>query len=118
MMDSNQILLLLSNATMEERLYLENLMKEMSEEDKVKFLTHYNMKRKDPLLILILTLIGFFGVAGIHRFVLDDIVMGLLYFFTVGFCFIGTLVDVIRYKRLAFEYNCKMAQLVYQYTPK
>ena len=58
-MDSNQILMLLSNASLEERLVLENLMKENTEEEKVKFLTHYNMQRKDPLLILILALLGF-----------------------------------------------------------
>lgn len=117
-MNSNQILILLSNASLEERLLLENMLKDHTEEDKVKFLTYYNMQRKDPILILILSLIGFFGFAGIHRFVIDDIVMGLLYFCTLGFCGIGTLIDVIRYKKLSLEYNSKVAQMVYQYTMK
>jgi hypothetical protein len=31
-----------------------------------------------------------------------------LYFFTVGLCFIGTIIDLINHKTLAFEYNQRM----------
>ena len=31
--------------------------------------------------------------------------MGLLYFFTGGLCFIGTIIDIINYKKNAFEFN-------------
>jgi len=34
--------------------------------------------------------------------------MGLLYLFTAGLCFIGTIIDLINYQDLAFEYNRKM----------
>jgi len=35
--------------------------------------------------------------------------MGLVYFFTGGFCLIGTIIDLVNHKKLALEYNQKMA---------
>jgi hypothetical protein len=35
--------------------------------------------------------------------------MGLLYLFTVGLCFIGSIVDLVNHKDLAMEYNRKIA---------
>jgi quinol-cytochrome oxidoreductase complex cytochrome b subunit len=45
----------------------------------------------------------------VQRFMTDQIGMGIVYFFTAGFCFIGTIVDLINYKSMANEYNQKMA---------
>ncbi len=67
----------------------------------------YKSKRKDPQLILLTCLLGFVGFAGIHRFLTDQIGMGILYFFTAGLCFIGTIVDLVNHKELALEYNGK-----------
>jgi TM2 domain-containing membrane protein YozV len=63
-------------------------------------------------MILILTIIGFLGIAGVQRFITDQIGMGLLYFFTAGLCFIGTIIDLVNYQKLAFEYNQKKANEV------
>ena len=75
-------------------------------------LTHfcviYRSKRKDPQTILLLCLLGLVCVAGIHRFVVGQVGMGILYFFTGGLCLIGTIVDAINHKDLALEYNGKM----------
>jgi hypothetical protein len=38
--------------------------------------------------------------------------MGILYLFTLGLCYIGTIVDAVNHKKLAFEYNTKQAQQV------
>jgi len=38
--------------------------------------------------------------------------MGILYFLTCGLCFIGTIIDLVNYKKLSFEYNSKEAQQV------
>jgi hypothetical protein len=38
-----------------------------------------------------------------------QVMMGVFYFFTAGFCFIGTIVDLINHQSLANEYNQKMA---------
>ena len=90
--------------------YVKDLVKVMNDNQVQQFAIIYNSKRRDPQLILILTLVGFLGFAGIQRFLTDQIGMGILYFFTAGLCFIGTIVDLVNYKSLASEYNMKMAR--------
>ncbi|MHA7128803.1 TM2 domain-containing protein [Algoriphagus namhaensis] len=89
--------------------YVQGLMKGMSDDQASLFAQVYRAKRKDAQMILILTLIGFFGFAGLHRFILGQIGLGILYFLTVGLCFIGTIVDLVNYKSLAYEYNVRVA---------
>jgi len=97
----------------DEMLYVSGLLKNVDEETARKFAAVYRARRKDPQTVLLLCLLGFIGFAGIHRFFLEQIGMGLLYLFTAGICLIGTIVDVINYKSLAFEYNQKKAQEVF-----
>jgi TM2 domain-containing membrane protein YozV len=99
---------LMPNLEADEMSYIQSLTKEFDETQLKQFATIYSARRKDPQTILLLTLIGFIGVAGVQRFVLDQIGMGLLYLFTAGLCFIGTIIDLVNYKRLAFEYNQKV----------
>ncbi|MBF8964843.1 TM2 domain-containing protein [Pontibacter sp. FD36] len=94
----------------DEMAYVQGLLNAMSDYEVQQFVSVYRSRRREPLLVLITAVIGFFGVAGVHRFVLGHVGMGLLYLFTAGLCFVGTIVDVINYKRLAFEYNIKEAQ--------
>ena len=68
----------------------------------------YRTKRKDPQTILLCCLLGLVFLAGLHRFITGQIGMGILYLFTGGLCFIGTIVDAINHKELALEYNQKM----------
>ena len=93
----------------EESQYVCRLIETLPEEDKRLFGTVYRSRRRDPVLMLILALVGFFGVAGIHRFLSGQTGMGVLYLLTLGLCFIGTIVDMINYKSIAFEYNRKVA---------
>lgn len=51
--------------------------------------------RKSKMLALILCLLGFIGFAGIHRMYVGKVGSGVLYFFTFGFCLIGTIIDLI-----------------------
>ncbi|WP_069131823.1 TM2 domain-containing protein [Rhodohalobacter halophilus] len=90
--------------------YINRLLEDIPEDKIDTFVRIYDARRKDPMLMLILALIGFFGVAGIHRFFIGHIGMGILYFLTAGLCFIGTIVDMINYKNFAFEYNRGVAQ--------
>lgn len=90
--------------------YISHIIEDMPDEKAQKFANVYRSRRKDPVLLLVLALIGLFGVAGIHRFFVGHVGMGILYFLTVGLCFIGTIVDMINYKNFAFEYNRKVAQ--------
>jgi TM2 domain-containing membrane protein YozV len=79
-----------------------------SDDELTHFCMIYRSKRKDPQTILLLSLLGLVFVAGIHRFVLGHTGMGILYFFTAGLCWIGTIVDAINHKTLTLEYNAQM----------
>jgi TM2 domain-containing membrane protein YozV len=98
----------LYDATPEELITINLRIKDFSDDEILQFCMIYRSKRKDPQMILILCLLGLVGFAGIHRIVIGNIGMGILYFFTAGLCFIGTIVDTINHKELALEYNAKM----------
>lgn len=107
-----RIIDVLPEVTGEEMVYIQNLLKDLDDEKARSFASVYRSRRRDPQMILILTIIGFLGFAGIHRMVLNQIGMGILYFFTGGLCFIGTIIDLVNYQKLAFEYNQKVANEV------
>lgn len=96
----------------DEQLYVAELINNMPDEEARRFARVYRERRKDPQLILLLALVGFVAIAGVHRFVIDEIGMGLLYLFTAGLCFIGTIIDVVNYKDIAFRYNRRQADEV------
>jgi TM2 domain-containing membrane protein YozV len=96
-----------------ELLYVENLLNQMTDEEANLFASVYRARRKDPNLILVLTILGFFSIAGIQRFFIGHIGMGILYLFTFGLCLIGTIVDLINYQDLAFQVNQKEALEVF-----
>ena len=96
----------------EEMVYIQGLIKDLNDNQAQQFATIYNARRKDPQTILLTTILGFLGIAGIQRFILGNIGMGLLYFFTCGLCWIGTIIDLVNYQKLAFEVNQSAAQQV------
>src|SRR5687768_17377753 len=95
--------MMMSGLQNEELFYLKELTKDMSRDDQKQFALIYQSRRKDPQTILLLTLIGFLGVAGIQRFVVNQIGMGIVYVLTAGFCGIGTIVDLINHKFIALS---------------
>ena len=90
--------------------FVQGIIKEMTDNQAQQFANIYLSRRKDPQHILLFALIGFILVAGVHRFVLNQIGMGILYVLTGGLCLIGTIVDLVNHKKLAFDYNYKVAQ--------
>lgn len=92
-----------------EMMMVKELTKDYTEEQMMNFANVFRSRRRDPTLILLTTLLGFFIIAGVHRFLIGQIGMGILYFFTGGLCLIGTIVDLVNYRDLAFEYNRKIA---------
>jgi len=98
----------LFDVSLEELITINSRTKGFSDDELTHFCVIYRSKRKDPQTILLLCLLGLLGVAGIHRFVIGHIGMGILYFLTAGLCFVGTIVDAINHKSLTLEYNAQM----------
>ena len=106
------VLRLLPEITGDEQVFIASLIKDLDDESAQTFTNVYRARRKDPQTILLLTLVGFLGIAGIQRFVVDQIGMGILYLLTGGICLIGTIIDLINHRSIAFEYNQKQAQQI------
>jgi TM2 domain-containing membrane protein YozV len=102
-------LTLLPGIDQEELLWLQELTRTFDPETMQRFLSLYRNRRQEPQTVLICCLVGLVGPAGIHRFILKQIGMGVLYFFTLGLCFIGTIVDAINHRKLTWEHNKQAA---------
>ena len=94
----------------DEMVYVQGIVKDMTDTQAQQFAAVYMNRRKDTTMILVATVVGFFGVAGLQRFLTNQTGMGLLYLFTLGFCFIGTIIDLVNFRSIALEYNVGMAQ--------
>lgn len=92
--------------------HVQLLIKDFSDKQAQTFAMIYRARRRDPQLILLTCLVGLLGFAGIHRFLVNHIGMGILYFFTGGLCLIGTIVDAVNYQTIAFEHNRLVASEV------
>ncbi|MBB2146286.1 hypothetical protein GM921_12365 [Pedobacter sp. LMG 31464] len=88
--------------------YLQNATNGLNEQQVRTFLMIYSGKRKNPSDMLLFCVIGLCLVPGLQRFIIGQIGMGILYLFTAGLCLIGSIVDIINHKELAFEHNQKM----------
>lgn len=97
----------LPGITPQEFSYLQSATAGFSEQQLRSFIMVYAGRRKNPDDMVLYCLLGFF-IPGLPRFLTNQIGMGILYFITFGLCFIGTIVDLINHKTLAFEYNQRM----------
>ena len=77
----------------EEMLFVGGLLKDMTDDQARTFAVGYRSQRRDATTVLLLTLLGFVVLAGVHRFYLGHIGMGIAYLLTAGFCLIGTIID-------------------------
>jgi TM2 domain-containing membrane protein YozV len=94
----------------EELIFLQSITRELSPDKLQSFVAIYNGKRRKTDQVLLGCILGFFGVAGVQRFMVGQNGMGILYLFTGGLCFIGTIVDIINHKQLTFDFNQQMAR--------
>ncbi len=108
----NKVLKYPPEAQGNELYFLTDLFKDFTEDEARDFANIYRSRRRDPNIILLTTIVGFFGFAGIQRFITEQIGLGILYFFTAGLCFIGTIVDLVNYQNIAFDYNRRIAHEV------
>lgn len=107
-----KVINVLPELTGEEMVYVQKLVADFDDEKAKSFATVYRARRKDPTMILVLTLLGFLGFAGIQRIIVNQVGMGILYILTLGLCFVGTIVDLVNYQKISFEYNRRMADEV------
>jgi len=98
----------LPGITAEEIGFLQQATNGLNESQQKYFFMVYSGRRKSPQDMLIYCIIGWF-VPGFQRFMIGQIGMGVLYFFTAGIVFIGTIVDLVNHKSLAIEFNKKVA---------
>ncbi|TVQ60730.1 MAG: NINE protein [Phycisphaerales bacterium] len=64
---------------------------------------------KDRQLAYILNAIGFLGFAGIHGIYCRKYITGLLWFFTLGFLYIGTIIDFFLIRGMVDRANRRLA---------
>jgi len=102
---NNNLLYSIPGIESEELQFIQEATKDMDDAKRQQFVLLYQGRRKDPQTVLICTLLGFVVVAGVQRFILGQMGMGILYLFTAGLCFVGTIVDLINYKSMTLEYN-------------
>jgi len=109
----NKVLQYIPEAQGEEFFYLEKICEQMDDEQLRQFSAVYRARRRDPQNVLILGLLGFFA-PGLQRFYVGQIGWGIAFFFTAGFCLVGTIIDLMNHKELSFEYNQIVAEEVAQ----
>ena len=97
------ILRLLPELDADEIMFLTPLVEDMKESQLKLFAEAYRLRRKDNVWLFLV--LSFIGIGGVHRFVLGQIGMVLLYLFTWNLCLIGFLIDLINQNSLVGKYN-------------
>ncbi|MES2809769.1 MAG: TM2 domain-containing protein [Bacteroidota bacterium] len=93
----------------EELAFLQQATAGLNDGQKRSFYLIYAGKRKSPQDMLMFSVIGLCLIPGFQRFITGQIGMGILYLFTLGLCFVGSIMDLVNHKKLAIEFNEKMA---------
>ena len=100
--------------TVDEMYFLKETVTGLSESQIRNFNMIYSGKRKKGQDMLLYSILGLLVVPGLQRFITGQIGMGIIYLFTIGFCFIGSVIDLVNYKKATLTYNKKMAFESYQ----
>ena len=114
MFQNNNPYMALPGISPEELGYIQQALSQLTENQQKYFYMSYSTKRKSPQDMLIFCIIGTFLLPGFQRFMVGQVGMGILYLFTGGLCFIGSIVDLVNHKTLALEYNQKMVYESFQ----
>ncbi len=112
-MDAYQNTYAFSGMTMEEYSFIHHSSAGLTQNQMQTFMLVYNSRRKNPTDILLATMLGLLGLAGVQRFMTGHYILGFLYLITGGFLGIGTLVDLFSYKSIANDYNRHLAYECY-----
>ena len=99
--------------TMEEYSFIHHASAGLSQNQMQTFMLVYDSRRKNPTDVLLATLLGFLGLAGVQRFMTGQYLLGFVYLVTGGFFGIGTIIDLITYKNITNDYNRHLAYECY-----
>jgi len=108
-MEPQQMFMMLPGIQPDELAFIQSLIKDMTDAQQQQFILFYQGKRRDQQNLTLMTILGFFGVAGIQRFMTGETALGILYLLTAGFCGIGTIIDLVNIKSLTYQFNQKQA---------
>jgi TM2 domain-containing membrane protein YozV len=100
--------------SLDEMAFLKQAVTGLSDSEMQSFQMIYSGKRKTEQDMQLYAILGIFLLPGLPRFLTGQIGMGILYLFTAGLCFIGSIVDLVNYKKATLEYNQKVAFESYQ----
>ena len=100
--------------TFEEMAFLQQSVTGLTDKQLKVFQMMYAERRKKESDIQLYCILGLLICPGLQRFITGQIGMGLLFLFTAGLCIIGSIVDLVNYKKLAFDYNKDRAFECYQ----
>jgi TM2 domain-containing membrane protein YozV len=95
-----------------ERSFIEFLTSGMSHENLFQFAAAYRQVRKNPETVRLMAVIGIVAIPGLHRFWLGQVGIGVLYLLTGGLLWLGTIVDIVKYRDLAFSRNRQLARQI------
>jgi TM2 domain-containing membrane protein YozV len=88
---------------------------QLEDESKLQhFQSTYMSKKRQKGTAHLLNLIAIIGIGGIHRFYLGDIGLGIAHLLTAGFCWIGTIVDIININQRVNDANVRIAMQTLQ----
>jgi|GEM_PF-3726071 len=74
-----------------------------------RFQLMYLKRKKSKAVAQLLNLIAFAGLGGLQRFYLGDIGLGIAHLLTVGFFWIGTIIDMIALNQRVNKANVNIA---------
>lgn len=100
---------LLPELTGKGRNIIQGIMQNLCEKSAFEFAEIYRKKRVSAEKIMLLALLGYILLAGVHYFYLKNYSMGFKFLFSFGLFFIGTTYDISNAEDLAFEFNRKLA---------
>ena len=85
--------------------YLEELRRELSQTELMQLEMVVRAERKDYGTMMAFACIGFVGIAGINRFVMGEVGLGILWLLTFGLCGIGTIIDLVTMRGNVDRFN-------------
>src|ERR1051326_3809638 len=86
-----------------ERSFIERLTAGMFHENIQQCAAAYRQVRKDPQTLRLMAIIGIVAIPGLHRFWVGQLGIGVLYLVTWGLLLVGTIMDIVQYRDLAFN---------------